>query len=212
MIVKLKQLVMLIIILFLTGCTRLTDNIDNTINVILKDNNIVVNTAGYGFMYYCPVGVRPVFNENNNLILKIKGSEVYFYVDIIGYYYKTENYNKDNTYNYYYKLLNYNNKKGFIGINKNTDDYFIEILYDYAKIEGYANEENFKEVLANMLIILNNIKYNDTMIKSLLSEDGLKESEISYELDKPESAESNFSQYLQEIVEEEDKDILPDIE
>ena len=50
MIVKLRQLVMLIIILFLTGCTRLTDNIDNTINVILKDNNIVVNTNKTGVL------------------------------------------------------------------------------------------------------------------------------------------------------------------
>ena len=63
-----------------------------------------------------------------------------------------------------------------------------------------------------MLIILNNVKYNDTMIKSLLSEDGFKDGEISYELKKPESAKSNFSQYLQEIVEDEDKDKLPDIE
>ena len=55
-------------------------------------------------------------------------------------------------------------------------------------------------------------KGNDTMIKSLLSEDGFKDGEISYELKKPESAKSNFSQYLQEIVEDEDKDKLPDIE
>ena len=58
---------------------------------------------------------------------------------------------------------------------------------------------------------LNNVKYNDTMIKGLLSEDGFKDGEISYELKKPESAKSNFSQYLQEIVEDEDKDKLPDI-
>ena len=39
-------------------------------------------------MYYRPVGVMPVYSENNNLVLKIKNSEVYFYVDIVGYYYK----------------------------------------------------------------------------------------------------------------------------
>ena len=212
MIVKHRQFIILIIILFLTGCTRLTDNVDNTINDILGDQDTVVNTAGFGYMYYRPVGVMPVYSENNNLVLKIKNSEVYFYVDIVGYYYKNENYIKDNTYNYYYKLLNYNDKKGFIGINKSDNDYFIEISYGYARVEGYTTKEDFKEVLANMLIILNNVKYNDTMIKSLLSEDGFKDGEISYELKKPESAKSNFSQYLQEIVEDEDKDKLPDVE
>lgn len=210
MIVKYKQFTILIIILFLTGCVRLTDNVDNTINDILGESNKVVNTAGFGYMYYRPVGVMSVYNENNNLILKIKNSDVYFYVDIVGYYYKNANYIKDNTFNYYYKLLNYNDKKGFIGINKSDSNYFIEISYDYARIEGYVSEEYFKEVLANMLIILNNIKYNDTMIENLLSETGFKDGEVSYELDKPESAKSNFSQYLQEIVEEEDRDKLPD--
>ena len=208
---KHRQFIILIIILFLTGCTRLTDNVDNTINDILGEQNTVVNTAGFGYMYYRPVGVMPVYSKNNNLVLKIKNSEVYFYVDIVGYYYKNENYIKDNTYNYYYKLLNYNNKKGFIGINKGDDSYFIEISYDYERIEGYVSKENFKEVLANMLIILNNVKYNDTMITNLLSEDGFKDGEISYELKKPKSAKSKFSQYLQEIVEDEDKDKLPDI-
>ena len=212
MIVKHKQFIILIIILFLTGCTRLTDNVDNTINDILGENNTAVNTAGFGFMYYRPVGAMSVYSENNNLVLKVKNSEIYFYVDIVGYYYKNENYIKDNTYNYYYKLLNYNDKKGFIGINKSDDSYFIEISYDYARVEGYASKEDYKEVLANMLIILNNIKYNDTMITNLLSEDGFKDGEISYELKKPESAKSKFSQYLQEIVEDEDKDKLPDIE
>ncbi len=211
MIVKYKQFIILIIILFLTGCTRLTNNIDNTINDILGEDDTVVNTAGYGYMYYRPVGVMQVYSENNNLVLKIKNSEIYFYVDIVGYYYKNENYIKDNTYNYYYHLLNYNNKEGYIGINKNDNNYFIEISYDYAKIEGYTSKEDFQEVLANMLIILNNIKYNDTTINALLSEDGYKNGEISYELKKPESAESKFSQYLQEIVEDEDKDKLPDI-
>lgn len=212
MIVKYKQFIILIIILFLTGCTRLTDNIDNTISDILGEQKTVVNTVGFGYMYYRPIGVMPVYSQNNNLVLKIKNSEIYFYVDIVGYYYKSENYIKDNAYNYYYKLLNYNDKKGFIGINKNDNNYFIEISYDYARIEGYASKEDFKEVLANILIILNNIKYNDTMITNLLSEDGLKDGEISYELKKPESAKSKFSQYLQEIVEDEEKDKLPDIE
>ena len=51
MIVKHRQFIILIIILFLTGCTRLTDNVDNTINDILGEQNTVVNTAGYGYMY-----------------------------------------------------------------------------------------------------------------------------------------------------------------
>ena len=107
-----------------------------------------------------------------------------------------------------------NDKTGYIGVNKLDDgSFFVEIVYNYAKMEFYVNEEQMPLVMANSLIIINSIEYNDTLIK--LEYDALTSngSELTYELDKPVDSESMFSQYLQEYVAEEDVEIaLPDAE
>ena len=58
------------------------------------------------------------------------------------------------------------------------------------------------------LIILNSIKYNDNLIKMKLNIDYSAFGEIEYELDKPEGSKSTFSQFLQEYVDDEDKEMV----
>ena len=66
-------------------------------------------------------------------------------------------------------------------------------------------------IMANSLIVLNSIKYNDNLIKLELDESYRNGVEIKYEIDKPEDSESTFSQFLQEYVDDKKEEIiLPD--
>ena len=56
-------------------------------------------------------------------------------------------------------------KEGYIDITKINNKYFLEVMYNYAKIESYVNEENLYDSFMNICYILATIDYNDTTIK-----------------------------------------------
>ena len=122
------------------------------------------------------------------------------------------NFKSDSNFNYYYKELNFNDKTGYIGVNKLDDgSFFVQIVYNYSKIEFYANESDLSMIMANSLIIVNSIKYNDNLIKLELDEATGEGREMKYELDKPDDSESTFSQFLQEFVDSTKEEVnLPD--
>ena len=136
---------------------------------------------------------------------------IYLYVDVVSYYYQnTINFNEENDYNaYYYRKISNN---GYIKITKEDDLYFIKIVYNYAKIEAYTKEKNIEKVLANSMIIINSIGYNDNLIKNILENDYNFGVEKEYKIDKPSDATSRFNEYLSEYVQYEEAGIseLPD--
>ena len=201
------------ITLILTGCVRMTNQIDTTIESVMAKEIVKDNTVSTGYKLYIPTGVKQVSDKNFNQKLKIRDRYVYLYVDTISYYYKnTLNYKSDGDYNYYYKEIKLNDKTGYIGINKLDDGtFFGVIVYNYSKSEFYASQEDLPVIVANSLIIQNSIKFNDELIKISLLSSNTDGREIRYELDKPKDSESTFSKYLQEYVAEEDNDVeLPD--
>lgn len=208
-------ILMVIIVLILTGCTRIDSNIDNIVDTIMTKEVNEVNTVSTGYELYIPIGVMQLVDREYNQKLKIKDTDVYLYVDTVSYYYKnTLNYKPSNSYNYYYREFELNNKVGYLGINKLDDGtFFTEIVYNYSKIEFYSNEENMPIIISNCLIIINSIKYNDVLIKIELDGTVNEGMEVKYELDKPKDSESTFSQYLQEYVDELSEGVvLPDAE
>ena len=212
---KNKVILFVIILLMLTGCTKIDNNLDNVVEEIMTKEVNGVNTVSTGYELYIPIGVIQLVDNEYNQKFKIRGTHVYLYVDTISYYYKNNlNYKSTDDYNYYYEEINLNNKYGYIGVNKlENGSFFVQIVYNYAKIEFYASEEDIPVVVANSLIIINSIKYNDNLIKIELDNTTSDGREIKYELDKPKDSESTFSQYLQEYVEPEETDVvLPDVE
>lgn len=211
-----KRVILLVIIaLILTGCTKIDKNLDTVIGAVMSKEVDSVNTVSTGYELYVPIGVKQLVDNEYNQKFKIKSTYVYLYVDTISYYYKNRLNNEiEKDYNYYYKSILLNGKNGYVGINKIDDDsYFTEIVYNYSKIEFYAGIEDLPVVLSNSLIILNSIKYNDNLIKLELDNTVNDGREVKYELDKPEDSESTFSQVLQEYVEPEETDVvLPDSE
>ena len=208
-----KVILLIIIALMLTGCVKIDNNIDSVVNATMTKEIKDVNTVSTNYQLYIPMGVMQQVDNEYNQKLKIKDTHVYLYVDTISYYYKnTLNYKANSDYNYYYKKINLNGKTGYIGINKLDDNsFFVQIVYNYSKIEFYSNYEDMPIIVSNSLIMLNSIKYNDNLIKDELDDTTSDGREVKYELDKPVDSESMFSQYLQEYVEPEETEVvLPD--
>lgn len=207
---KKKLMFFLVLVLLLTGCTRITDDLDSVINAVMMDDKTSLNTVSTGYELFVPIGVRQVIDNEYNQKFRIKDRNVYLYVDTISYYYKNMlNYKSDGDYNYYYKELSYGDKTGYIGINEVKDDlFFCEIIYNYSKMEFYSDYDKLSVILANALIIQNSIKYNDALISLELESNINDGREIKYQLEGPKESESKFSQYLQEYVAEEDVEVV----
>ena len=209
-----KRLVVLIgLLLFLTGCTKITDNLDDVVDAIMAKDNDYVNTVSTGYELYLPIGVMQVVDNDYNQQFKIGNRYIYLYVDTISYYYKNMlNYKSQDNYSYYFHELNLNNKTGYVGIDKKEDDlYFAEIVYNYSKVEFYATHDELPRILANTLLIQKSIKYNDNLIDLKLGISTNDGREIKYELDGPKDNQSTFSDVLQEYVPEDVPEVeLPD--
>lgn len=212
-----KKILLVLFILMLTGCVRIDLNeekYDELVLNVLNSNNQFTNEVGSGYQFYVPKGVRLIENDNNNQIFISYGTKIYMYVDITSYYYKnTLNYNNYDDSFYFERFIN-GDKSGFIQINKINEEYFVKIVYNYAKIEVYTDKYNLNNIITLSTILLNSVDYNDTIIENLLDDNNNNGTEISYDIDKPESANSEFSQYLEEYITEEEADTsseqLPD--
>lgn len=208
-----KIIIPLLMIIALTGCSKInnkTTNYVDVINDIISYDNKKVNTSSYGYNYYLPIGVNVVYDGKLNKKFKVKDNKLMLYVDVVSYFYKNSlNYEFDNTNNYYYSKLN----NGYILINEEDNTYYLKIIYNYAKIESYVKKEDLVDVISYSTIILNSISYNDNLISNIIEKGENYNNEITYEIDKPNNSESKFREYLQEYVQEnkeETNDILPE--
>ncbi len=210
---KSKLIFLTVIILLITGCTRITNDLDQVIEAVFESDKAPVNTVSTNYELYIPFGVKQEDDSEYNQKFIIKNYYAYLYVDTISYFYKNAlNYKSNTDYDYYFKELNYNGKTGYIGINKVEDDlYYVQSIYNYSKIEFYADYDNLPIILANTLIIQKSIKYNDNLIGTQLDVSSNEGRELKYQLDRPKDAISTFSDFLQEYVPEESHDVeLPD--
>ena len=59
---------------------------------------------------------------------------------------------------YFYEILSKKGKNGYIKVEqdrKNKDSLYVQMFYNYAKIESYVPKTKIENVLANSIIILN---------------------------------------------------------
>lgn len=207
-----KVLLLTIILVFFTGCTKIEKNNEDYSKYVvatLKEKNITNNVA-LGYKYYLPRGVKKIKDYDYNQQFLINSTYLYMYVDINSYYYKSK-LKKSDSLGYYYQKISYDGKTGYIEIIKDNDVYYTKLLYNYAKIEFYSNYGDINKLLTISSIILNSIDYNKLVIEKVLDESLGSSKEFTYELEKPIDASNNFSQYLEEYVKEDDKkEKLPD--
>lgn len=206
--IKFILLMVMIIVLF-TGCTAVridTDSIDNTINVVLSKNNKLYNRVGKGYKYYVPRGVNYIDTDEFNDKLYSNGNYYYLYIDAISYYYKEETEHEYQKNSYYKRNLDINGKKGYVEILKlENNQYYIEFMYNYSKIESIVDKESINEVILNASYILSTVKFNDNVIKIMLDDDYFINKEEKYDIFKNNTASditTNFLDYNEKKEEE----------
>lgn len=193
-----KLILPLVIIMFLlTGCS--IKQINNlTINEIvdygLSINDSKANKSFKGYKIYLPNDMTIINDEKENNVFYSKGNKYYLYVDIVSYYKKIVNDYKinDSERAFYSKILN-DSKKGYILITKQDNNYFLEVMYNYSKIEVVT--KNYKEALLKSIIILNSIEYNDKIIESLIGKNTINYNEEEYNYLNPSENTSSFLEW-----------------
>ncbi len=193
-----KKLVILLsmVMLFMTGCsiTKLDDtDIGKNMKTILSQNNKMYNVYYSGYKYYLPKGISFVNKDDYNAVLSDShGNKYYMFVDAISYYYKIDNTYKVNSNSHYSKIINYNDKSGYIQIDEVNEKYFIQFVYNYVKIEGYVDKNELASCVNNMSYILRSVKFNRTIVESLVGEDVSEYKEENFSLFKADASTESF--------------------
>lgn len=209
-----KKILMLCLLLLLcTACMKINGTTDyaSMINEITSSKDIKANTTSSGYKYYLPVGISKVYDKDYNHKFKYEDVDIYMYVDVVSYYYHNSlNFKELDTNSYYYYEINNNDKLGYVKVEEKDNNYFVKIVYNYAKIETSTTGDKLDMVIANSMIILNSIDYNKNLIEKILEDEYNSSAVKEYKIKKPEDAKSKFSEYLSEYVVD-DKAEVPDL-
>ena len=88
--------------------------------------------------------------------------------------------------------------EGYIEITEYNDLYFLEIMYNYAKIEALVEEKDLKSTIINSCYILSSIEFNDNVIETLIGENVLDYKETIYDIFGPHKDSDNLLDYNDE--------------
>lgn len=206
-----KILLIIIIVVFTTGCTNIINiketNLDTIVDNTLNSKYKLINHVNKGFKYYLPRELKISKQDETNEIIKYNDYEYYLYVDLISYYNKTEvNYEKSDA--YYSRILD----KGIINIYDESDEYYIKVTYNYATIETKVNIIDINENLSNIMIILSSMNYNDDVIKNILVNDSNASKEESIEVFDNNKTDNTYLDVEEtEYTGNEEEDYDPDV-
>ena len=191
-----KLFLALLMIMLLTGCVKVSDkSVSDIFETILDVENNLSNTYMDGYSFYLPQGLSIVDKNDFNLVIKEKDQKYYLYIDTIAYHYNTDNLYAENSNHFYSKKFTYHNKKGYIDIIENNDNYFAVIMFNYAKIEAYIDKENFNKALISISQILSTVKYNDAVISNYVGNKGVVYKEEKFNIFGTEMENDNFLKY-----------------
>mgnify|MGYP006994341608 FL=1 len=182
-----KVIVLLsIVLLLMTGCSikKLDDkDFESNMNVLLSEKVSNSNVNFEGYKYYVPEGLKFVNKEEYNAIFKDRfNNKYYLYVDVISYYHKIENTYKINQDAYYSKVIDYNDKTGYLEIIESGSKYYVEFMFNYAKIEALVDKDQLVNAMNNMCYVLRSIKFNDKVLESLVGDNVLSYTEENFTL------------------------------
>lgn len=203
-----KIIFIFISILLLAGCTTVdfkNSKVDETIKTIIEKDVDLYNNIFDGYKFYIPRGMKILNKTNNNIKIMSNKDTYYLYVDLVSYYYNVKKTFEPSTTNYLSKELRFNDELGYIDITEINNKYFIEFMYNYAKIEAYVDKDNLNQSVMNMAYILSSIQYNRNVIETLIGENFLDYKEEKYDIFKSERENSTFVEYAEKYYNYDDK-------
>lgn len=209
-----KRIVLCAVCLLLVcGCS----NINKMTIGKITDNSLNGKTSNYnvvriGYKYYKPAMMSIINSSNNNEVLRSDNHLYYLYIDTVSYLNQTNASYEENDISYYSKKIEHKKKLGYIEINEIKDNqYLIEIMYNYAKIEVMVEKDYIKEAVAKSMSILTSVRYNDTIIKNKLDTHILSSYEETVDIFKKASkSNNNYLKYIEDKTY--DKDVIPDMD
>ncbi len=201
--------------IFLTsGCSIITEySYEQIISESLASPVNSTNISRAGYKYYLPKGLRLLEQEGTNEIISHNDTIYYLYVDYVSYYNKINEEYKVNTDAVYSEKIQKDENFGYIEIkNTSNDKYFIEIMYNYAKIEVIVEKESANEAVAYAMSILTSINYQDTVLIGLMGDDVLTSNEVEHNIFETAQTESGYLEIVEEYgqYEEDSETVDPD--
>lgn len=199
-----KFIIILFLIMIATGCTaiKIDDNsYDDIINNIVNSSKKNLHKEAFnGFSFYIPKGLKVVSKDDYNVILSDKYNNYYYtYIDVVSYYNKTENtYKEDSKAFFSKKITSSDNKKdGYLEINEKENGYFVEGMYNYAKIEVYTKKSHLNEVLMYLSEVLSSVKYNKKVIETTMTEEKLYYTEENFNIFETKKTKTRYLDYVE---------------
>ncbi len=177
---------------------------DDLIKIGTERKIEVYNKYRKGYKYNLPKGLEVINGLEYNEVIASKNYKYYLYVDAVSYYNKViEKYDVSNE-AFISQSISYEDKYGYLEINLLSEDkYFIEIMYNYAKIEVIVDKCDINEVVSNSLSILTSISFNDNVLKTLLDEETSQFREFEFNIFETVTTTPDTSGYLEAVKEEE---------
>ncbi len=212
-----KYLLLLLTVLLLTGCTiaRMdTKTYEEVINKILSLDIKLYNKVGKGYKYYAPRGVVRTDANTYNDVLKRGDLTYYLYVDVVSYYYNIDSNYDVNKNVYYASKLSHGKKSGYVEITKKNNKLYVQMIYNYAKIETYVDEKDINIAMEDISYILSSVKFNDSLLKKMYEAGSFDSKEESYKLFDNKEKDGNFLEYIKEYdkYEEDEEELTPETE
>ena len=198
-----KKLIVLlsIVVILVSGCSVYqldSTDLEKNIKFLLSEDVDLYNMYFEGYKYYVPKGMKVLTNdEYNTTFLDKNNNKYYLYVDIISYYHKTKNTYMINEKVYSSNKFIYNDKSGYINVEKIDEKYFIQFMFNYAKMEAYVLEEDLTTVVNNMCFILRTVKFNDDVLESLIGDNVLSYQEENFTLFDTESSSDDILEVVE---------------
>ena len=207
-----KTFILVLFMLLVCGCKNIYKmSIDEISSNSINSKKAHPNIIRVGYKYYKPLLMSIIHTDNYNEILRNDDTNYYLYVDLVSYHKKVESNYEENDISYYSHAINTENGKGYIEINEIKDNqYIIEIMYNYAKIEVVVDSKDINKAVAYSLSILTSIKYNDKIIENAMGKNVLSYHEEAVNIFKTKSTEKNTLKYVEDS--QYDKDVLPDMD
>ncbi len=207
-----KTLVAIFCLLVFTGCTIeniSNDNIMKNVDIILNKEIKYLNKDAIGYQYLLPTNMNIKRVSDFNQEITSNGVSYYLYADVVSYYYKVKTNYKKNKKAYISEKLSYGGKKGYLEVNREENGYFIEMMFNYAKIEASVPKSKLVDAISNISYILSSIKYNDNIVETLIGNKkyDLSENETYNIFKTKKKNEGNFINYINEYDNYEGEDI-----
>ena len=196
----------LFLILFLCGCTTLQEqSLEEIIQDATESNLKIFNKYRKGYKYNLPEGLSVLSNYDYNEILSGGEYTYYLYIDGVSYYNKViETYHIQEE-SFASMPINFEEKYGYLEINElKSGKYFIEIMYNYAKIEVIRDTSDITRSLSNAIMLLSSIEFNDNILKTLLDEDTAQFKEFEFNIFETATSESGYLQAIEADIYKED--------